>query len=114
VADIVATSLSPETPLQPFRIPSPTPSGNIGNVADAIAKSIAPKVKTKNFPEDFRDVPLDTDFHISRELVKAVHSEHFLDQLDIVFYGEGFEATYPKPVGEAAGRTTLPSSVSLT
>ena len=45
------------------------------------------------------------DFDVTRELVKAVSVEQFLDQLGIVFKGEGgtkiFEATYSKAVGEA-------------
>ena len=80
-------------------------------MADAIAKAIAHRVKARSFPEDFIDGSPDIDFHVTRELVKAIEVAHFLDQVDVTFLGDGgktiSEGTYPLPIADAIVRAVL-------
>jgi hypothetical protein len=84
---------------------------NIANVAEAIAKGVEPRIKAKNFPEDFVEGSLDMDVHISRELVKSIQIEHLLDRFDVTFQGQGgttiLDETYVKAVGEGVVRAVL-------
>lgn len=84
---------------------------NIGNVAESIAATILPKMKSKNFPEDFIDGELDMDFQISRELVKAIQLAPLLDQMDLLFLGDNekviTEVSHPQAQAESIARAVL-------
>jgi hypothetical protein len=81
---------------------------NIGNVADSIAAVIAPRVKSKSFPEQFIDGPLDVDFTVSRELIRSVQHAPLMGQWDVIFLGEGrkkiLEETYAQEQAETIMR----------
>lgn len=84
---------------------------NIGNVADSIASGVLPRVKSKNFPEDFVDGVLDIDFQISRELVKTITISPLLGEIDVQFVGNNgknvAEVSCPRAQGEAIARAVL-------
>ncbi len=84
---------------------------NIGNVAESISSAIIPKVKSKNFPEDFIDGELDIDFHISRELLKRIQLAPLLDEVELRFTGENgktlIDTSYPQAQAESIVRAVL-------
>jgi hypothetical protein len=81
---------------------------NIGNVADSIAAAIAPRVKSKSFPEQFIEGPLDVDFAVSRELIRSIQHAPLMGQWDVIFLGEGrkkvLEETYAQDQAETIMR----------
>jgi hypothetical protein len=85
---------------------------NIGNVADSIAKVIAPKMQIRNFPDDFLPgTALDIAFSIDRSTLKAVNMSHLLGNTDIrILSNSGatvYEGTHPNSVAEAIVRSLL-------
>jgi hypothetical protein len=87
-------------------------SDSIGSVADSIVKTIEPKLKTKNFPDDFVDgVTLDLPLIFDRGSLKEIVLGHLLDSYDVeVNTNTGitaYAATHPRPVAEAIVRALL-------
>ncbi len=87
-------------------------SDSIGNVADSIVHAIEPKLKTKNFPDDFAvGAKLDLPLIFDRSNLKEISIGHLLDSYDIEVRAKGGEvvyaATHPRPVAEAIIRAIL-------
>lgn len=60
-------------------------SGNIKGVAEGIASQVRPRLLLMNFPEDFlpREA-LDTEVHVSPELVANITLSHFMGEAELV------------------------------
>lgn len=87
-------------------------SDSIGSVADSIVNAVEPKLKTKNFPDDFANgVKLDHPLVFDRGSLKEITIGHLLDSYDIEVHAKGGEtvyaATHPAPVAEAIIRALL-------
>lgn len=85
---------------------------NIGTVADSIVKAISPKIKIKNFPEDFTNgAKLDIAFDIDRKSLKTVNVAQLLGSHYIqIIYTSGvtiYDATLPSSVAEGIVRALL-------
>ena len=87
-------------------------SDSIGNVADAIVKSITPRLQLKNFPDDF--VPLkslDVPFSFDRRILRKIEVHQLLGSYDVKIIGNNgitiHEATYPRATAEAIIRSLL-------
>jgi hypothetical protein len=87
-------------------------SDSIGNVADSIVHTVEPKLKTKNFPDDFvSGVKLDLPFVFDRGSLKEIAIERLLDSYDVEVRAKGGDSVYsgshPRPVAEAIVRALL-------
>lgn len=87
-------------------------SDSIGNVADSIVRAIEPKLKTKNFPDDFANgAKLDLPLVFDRTGLTEISVGHLLDSYDIEIRARGgqtvYAATHPRPVAEAIIRAIL-------
>jgi hypothetical protein len=85
---------------------------SVGSVAASIVKSIEPKLKTRNFPDDFaRDVTLDLPFVFDRGSLKEITIGKLFDSYDIEIHASGgstvYAATHPRSVAEAIVRALL-------
>ncbi len=84
---------------------------NIGNVADSIVQQIKPRIKAKNFPEDFMEGPFDASFEIDRKRVRSVQTHTMLGEIDVLFLdatrSKINEATYPVAMAESIVRALL-------
>lgn len=87
-------------------------SDSIGSVADSIVNAVEPKLKTKNFPDDFvKGVKLDLPFVFDRGSLKEITIGHLMDSYDIEIHAEGgdtvYSGTHPAPVAESIVRALL-------
>ena len=85
---------------------------SIGSVAESIAKAIAPKLESRNFPDDFANgAQFDLSFHFDRRNLKRITISPLLDQYDLKVTtksGEtAYEASLVQPVAEAIIRSLL-------
>lgn len=86
---------------------------NIGNVAEAIALGIIPKLQSRNFPDDFVDGGQSSDINLTfdRNALRRISLSYFLDTAQIeIISSDGkpvYEASHPKAVGEAIARAIL-------
>src|SRR2546430_10811492 len=87
-------------------------SDSIGNVAASIVQSIEPKLKTKNFPDDFADgATLDLPLLFDRNSLRSISIGHLLDSYDIEVHTKAgavaYSGTHTRPVAEAIVRALL-------
>src|ERR1700730_3110611 len=87
-------------------------SDSIGNVAESIVQSIEPKLKTKNFPDDFADgATLDLPLLFDRNSLRSITIGHLLDSYDIEVHTKtgavAYSGTHTRPVAEAIVRALL-------
>lgn len=87
-------------------------SDSIGSVAASIVHSIEPRLKTKNFPDDFiNGVKLDLPLVFDRGSLTAITIVKLLDSYEIEVRAKGgssvYSATHPRPVAEAIVRAIL-------
>ena len=87
-------------------------SDSIGNVAESIVQSIEPKLKTKNFPDDFADgATLDLPLLFDRNSLGSITIGHLLDSYDIEVHTKtgavAYSGTHTRPVAEAIVRALL-------
>lgn len=87
-------------------------SDSIGSVADSIVNAVEPKLKTKNFPDDFvKGAKLDMPLVFDRGSLKEITIQHLLGDYDIEVHAKGgttvYSATHPAPVAEAIVRALL-------
>ncbi len=85
---------------------------NIGSVAAAIVARLSPRMRSKNFPDDFIDRQLlDLPFLISHELVRRIKLTPFIDQSEIVIESENgkvlLRGQYDRAIGEGIVRAIL-------
>jgi hypothetical protein len=87
-------------------------SDSIGNVAAAIVRTVEPKLKTKNFPDDFaKGATLDLPLVFDRGSLKEITIGKLLDTYEIEVRAKGdsavYSATLPRSVAEAIVRAIL-------
>lgn len=87
-------------------------SDSIGSVASAIVHSVEPRLKTKNFPEDFaRDAKLDLPLVFDRGSLKEITIGKLFDTYEIEVRAKGgsiiYSETHPRSVAEAIIRAIL-------
>jgi len=87
-------------------------SDSIGSVAASIVSSIEPRLKTRNFPDDFAGgVNLDLPLVFDRGSLKEVQIGKLLDSYEIEIRAKGgavvYAATHPRPIAEAIVRAIL-------
>jgi hypothetical protein len=87
-------------------------SDSIGNVAASIVQAIEPKLKTKNFPDDFTNgAKLDLPLVFDRSSLKEINVVHLLGSYDLEVRAKGGEvvyaATHPRAVAESIIRAIL-------
>jgi hypothetical protein len=87
-------------------------SDSIGSVAASIVHSIEPRLKTKNFPDDFaRGVKLDLPLVFDRGSLKEIAIGKLLDSYEVEIRAKGgsavYSETHPRPVAEAIVRAIL-------
>ncbi|HLP66084.1 MAG TPA: hypothetical protein VK181_01045 [Rhizobium sp.] len=87
-------------------------SDSIGSVASAIVRSVEPRLKTKNFPDDFaKGVKLDLPLIFDRGSLKEIAIGKLLDSYELEVRTKGgltvYAATHPSSVAEAIIRAIL-------
>lgn len=87
-------------------------SDSIGSVAASIVSSIEPRLRTKNFPDDFtKGVKLDLPIVFDRASLKEIAISKMLDSYEIEVRAKGgfvvYSGTHPQPVAEAIVRAIL-------
>jgi hypothetical protein len=85
---------------------------SIGSVAESIAKAVAPKLESRNFPEDFADgADCDISFNFDRKNLKRIAIDQLLDRYEIVVTTKAGDTAYKgdfvQPVAEALIRSLL-------
>lgn len=84
---------------------------SVGSVADSIVQLIEPRLKMRNFPDDFvAGAPLDIPFVFDRNSLREIEISHLLDSYDVEIRGNGkvaYSGTHTKPVAEAIVRALL-------
>ena len=85
---------------------------SIGSVAESIVRRIAPKLSTRNFPEDFvNEAQLDISFNFDRRSISRITISPLLDRYDITVITKTGQAAYEgeliQPVAEAIIRSLL-------
>jgi hypothetical protein len=87
-------------------------SDRIGSVASAIVRAVEPKLKMRNFPDDFtKGATLDLPLLFDRGSLKEITTGRLLDTYEIEVRAKGgsavYSATHPRPVAEATVRAIL-------
>jgi hypothetical protein len=87
-------------------------SDRIGSVASAIVHAVEPKLKTRNFPDDFaKGATLDLPLVFDRGSLKEITIGKLLDTYEIEVRAKGgsavYSATLPRSVAEAIVRAIL-------
>lgn len=87
-------------------------SDSIGSVAESIVRSIEPRLKTKNFPDDFaKGAKLNLPLIFDRGSLKEITIGKLLDSYEIEVISKGglsvYSETHPRPVAEAIIRGIL-------
>lgn len=85
---------------------------SIGSVAESIAKAVAPKLESRNFPEDFADgAACDISFNFDRKSLRRITIEQLMDRFEIVVTTKSGDTAYKddlaQPVAEALIRSLL-------
>ena len=85
---------------------------SIGSVAEAIVKAISPKLRTRNFPENFvNDAHLDMHFNIDRRSISRITMFQLFDRYEITILTKNGQAVYEgdlvQPVAEGIIRSLL-------
>ena len=85
---------------------------NIGNVAESITKAILPKIRSRNFPDDFAETTLsDISFNFDRESLQRIKITPFMNTCHIEVFAQGgdiaYEQSLPRAVAETIVRALL-------
>ncbi len=85
---------------------------SIGSVADSIVQSVEPRLKMRNFPDDFtKSAKLDLPLVFDRSSLREIVIERLLDSYGIDIRAKGgatvYSHSHPRPVAEAIIRALL-------